>query len=335
MREGRCRRLRLSLLGVAGAISLACTHVQGQRPSGAVPAFAAPSPPSAPASLCAGARGAARSGLRGPGPARCQRVAPGRAEPALLALHMGRRRRRGAGDQRSRWSTRIASEDPDAPQPEGEEVVLGTGENRMAKIEALASRRQAGLVVVLEDPADAMNAGAVLRSCDAFGVSALPRPRRTRCCSCDSCLRLVHARAHGFLAQVTEIWFIHNGIKEGTSMRPHIESGRAFDPDSNNLQIASASASRWVATRTWYSTQVWPPRSLIPPPALLHPSRPSPTHAHFARQTSLRNRGWARLERDPKAALAQEAIDELAQGGYTSVATCFTDRRCLQPPHTP
>ena len=42
-----------------------------------------------------------------------------------------------------------------------------------------------------EDPADAMNAGAVLRSCDAFGV--------------------------------TETWFIHNGIREGTSMREHIE----------------------------------------------------------------------------------------------------------------
>jgi len=64
---------------------------------------------------------------------------------------------------------------------------------------------QSGLVVVLEDPADAMNAGAVLRSCDAFGV--------------------------------TETWFIHNGILEGTSMRKHVESGRVFDLDSNKLQV--------------------------------------------------------------------------------------------------
>jgi len=117
----------------------------------------------------------------------------------------------------------VASDDPNAPQLEGDEAALGTGENRMAKIEALCKRRQAGLIVVLEDPADAMNAGAVLRSCDAFGV--------------------------------TETWFIHNGIKEGTSMRPHIETGRAFDPDSNKLQDSSASASRWVQTRTFYTTQ--------------------------------------------------------------------------------
>ena len=140
----------------------------------------------------------------------------------LLSLHMGRRRR-GAGDQRSRWSTRIASDDPNVPQPEGEEVFLGTGENRMAKIEALVKRRQSGLILVLEDPADAMNAGAVLRSCDAFGV--------------------------------TEAWFVHNGVKEGTSMRPHIEIGRAFDPDSNSLQDSSASASRWVSTKVFYTTQ--------------------------------------------------------------------------------
>ena len=139
-----------------------------------------------------------------------------------LAVTMGRRRR-GAGDQRSRWSTRVASDNPNAPQPEGEDMYLGTGQNRLAKIEALVKRRQSGLIVVLEDPADAMNAGAVLRSCDAFGV--------------------------------TETWFIHNGIREGTSMREHIESGRAFDADSNKLQDASASANRWVTTRTMYSTR--------------------------------------------------------------------------------
>ena len=67
------------------------------------------------------------------------------------------------GDQRSRWSTRTASDDINAPQPEAEAVILGTGENRLSKIEALATRRQAGLIVILEDPADPLNAGAVLR----------------------------------------------------------------------------------------------------------------------------------------------------------------------------
>ena len=55
-----------------------------------------------------------------------------------LAVTMGRRRR-GAGDQRSRWSTRVASDNPNAPQPEGEDMYLGTGQNRLAKIEALAN----------------------------------------------------------------------------------------------------------------------------------------------------------------------------------------------------
>ena len=57
--------------------------------------------------------------------------------------------------QCSRWSTRSASADPNALQPEGDKIILGTGENRMAKIEALAKRRQAGLIGVLEDAADA------------------------------------------------------------------------------------------------------------------------------------------------------------------------------------
>jgi hypothetical protein len=51
------------------------------------------------------------------------------ARTPLLALHMGRRRK-GTGDQRSRWTTRVASDDPNAPQPEGEDVFLGNGENR-------------------------------------------------------------------------------------------------------------------------------------------------------------------------------------------------------------
>lgn len=43
-------------------------------------------------------------------------------------------------------------------------------ETRKAKIEQVVARRQAGLVVVLEDIHDPHNAEAILRSCDAFGV---------------------------------------------------------------------------------------------------------------------------------------------------------------------
>ena len=275
----RCKRLRLEMLGFAGALSLAC------RPAAAA---SARHEGTAFAGNCLTSRISARSDALCPRSAAvswCPRAT------GILALRMGRRRK-GAGDQRSRWSTRIASADPNAPQPEGDEIILGTGENRMAKIEALAKRRQAGLIVVLEDPADAMNAGAVLRSCDAFGVSLVtPRPRpRPPCVSLRICAP--GPCAQGFLAQVTEIWFIHNGIKEGTSMRPHIETGSAFEPDSNNLQMASASASRWVSQRTWYSTQVSsPPRPLRPPPpALTHVPAPictPTTHTPSACRTGL------------------------------------------------
>jgi hypothetical protein len=161
-----CRCL-CEMLGLAGALSLAC------RPAAAA---SARQEATAFAGNCLTSRISARSD------ALCPRTARGAVSwcpraSGIFALRMGRRRK-GAGDQRSRWSTRIASADPNAPQPEGDEIILGTGENRMAKIEALAKRRQAGLIVVLEDPADAMNAGAVLRSCDAFGVSLVtPRPR--------------------------------------------------------------------------------------------------------------------------------------------------------------
>jgi hypothetical protein len=111
---------------------------------------------------------------------------------------------------------------PDFQVPQGVADVSG-GVNRAAKIEALVSRRQSGLIVVMEDPSDEHNAGAVFRSCDAFGA--------------------------------TEVWIIHNGIRPGTSMRPHVERGEAFEPDSRAVALASSSASRWVASRTLESTE--------------------------------------------------------------------------------
>jgi len=66
------------------------------------------------------------------------------------------------------------------------------------------------------------NCGAALRSCEAFGV--------------------------------TEVWLVHNGIKEGSSMRPDLERHECFDVDSRTFKAASASASRWVSTRTFFST---------------------------------------------------------------------------------
>ena len=100
---------------------------------------------------------------------------------------------------------------------EGEDAL-----RRTAKLEALAARRFDGLVVVLEDIGGQYNCGAALRSCEAFGV--------------------------------TEVWLVHNGIEEGTSLRPEIERHEAFDVDSRKFRESSASASRWVSTRTFFST---------------------------------------------------------------------------------
>jgi len=44
---------------------------------------------------------------------------------------------------------------------------------RRQRFQAVAARRQSGLVVVLEDIADPHNAGAILRTCDAFGIQAV------------------------------------------------------------------------------------------------------------------------------------------------------------------
>mmetsp|Transcript_2340 Transcript_2340/g.5571 ORF Transcript_2340/g.5571 Transcript_2340/m.5571 type:complete len:356 (+) Transcript_2340:176-1243(+) len=135
---------------------------------------------------------------------------------------MSPRRRKGNGPQRSRWQPREVSKDINMPQ---EAVSDDGGEgNRQAKIEALAARKQAGFIVVLEDPHDEGNAGAVVRSCDAFGV--------------------------------TEIWFVHNGLEEGTSMRPHVEREEPFVLDSRGLLLSSASANRWVVSRSFRSTKV-------------------------------------------------------------------------------
>ncbi|EKX53506.1 hypothetical protein GUITHDRAFT_133205 [Guillardia theta CCMP2712] len=125
-------------------------------------------------------------------PARLRGIPRARAPPSSLANNLFMRRKR-KGDQRSRWETRHVSDSVHAPQPAVDG--MDAGQTRAAKIEAMAARRQSGLIVVLEDASDAHNAGAVIRSCDAFGV--------------------------------TEIWFVHNGIKEGTSMRPWV-SARTF-----------------------------------------------------------------------------------------------------------
>jgi len=93
------------------------------------------------------------------------------ARTGAAGLCMGRKRKTEGGTHRSRWERRDASLNPDEPQPLNPESA--TGEVRTNKIAALVKRRQAGFILVLEDPFNINNAGAVLRSADAFGLRPL------------------------------------------------------------------------------------------------------------------------------------------------------------------
>ena len=142
---------------------------------------------------------------------------------------MGKKKkyRKGSGELRSRWDPRGVSNSVNQPQAvvrdePPQERSHGKSATRVSKLEALADRRFGGLVVVLEDIADVYNCGAALRSCEAFGV--------------------------------TEVWLVHNGIEAGTSMRGHLEREEPFDVDSRKMKESSASAARWVTTRTWFSS---------------------------------------------------------------------------------
>jgi tRNA (guanosine-2'-O-)-methyltransferase len=70
-------------------------------------------------------------------------------------------------EEESRWKS-LRKRDK-----ERRESQLDAEEGRATKIEALVARRQAGLTVVLEHTFDEYNAAAVMRSCDAFGVTEL------------------------------------------------------------------------------------------------------------------------------------------------------------------
>jgi len=59
---------------------------------------------------------------------------------------------------------------PPAPAPGGGPAPCPITKERLEKFETVAKQRQRGLTVVLENP-DRLDAGAMLRSCDAFGVS--------------------------------------------------------------------------------------------------------------------------------------------------------------------
>ncbi|CAE7833576.1 trmH [Symbiodinium sp. CCMP2592] len=60
---------------------------------------------------------------------------------------------------------------PEEPEPvSGDNLASAASSARMEKFLSIARQRQRGLIVVLEDP-DRLDAAAILRGCDAFGVS--------------------------------------------------------------------------------------------------------------------------------------------------------------------
>jgi len=146
-------------------------------------------------SSCGGAAAFARVPLgasrwaAGPAVAyRPQRIRCDGVQDLAMGGGMGAKKKRfrtGSGEQRARWDGRGASSSAEQPQPQADRGAAGVDstEERVAKLEALAARRFGGLIVVLEDIENAYNAGAALRSCEAFGV--------------------------------TEVWLVHNGIAEG------------------------------------------------------------------------------------------------------------------------
>lgn len=66
-------------------------------------------------------------------------------------------------------SSKMSAHPPEEPVS-GEDLASAASSARMDKFLSVARQRQRGLIVVLEDP-DRLDAAAILRGCDAFGVS--------------------------------------------------------------------------------------------------------------------------------------------------------------------
>lgn len=78
-------------------------------------------------------------------------------------------------------------------------------EARLARLRQVAAGRQRGLVVVLEDPANAMNAAAVIRSCDSFGVTEVIfvfNPKRRKAYDPRSALLRKHASSSNYWVSI-------------------------------------------------------------------------------------------------------------------------------------
>jgi hypothetical protein len=66
------------------------------------------------------------------------------------------------------------------------------------------------------------------------------------CVACDVCVVLNGSQ---------EVWFVHNGLEPGTSLRPNFEREEAMILDSNDLLKSSASANRWIVSKSKRSTK--------------------------------------------------------------------------------
>jgi hypothetical protein len=69
---------------------------------------------------------------------------------------------------------------------------------------------------------------------------------RYPCVACDVCF---------VLNEWQEVWFVHNGLEPGTSLRPNFEREEAMILDSNDLLKSSASANRWIVSKSKRSTK--------------------------------------------------------------------------------
>jgi hypothetical protein len=124
-------------------------------------------------------------------------------------------------------SLELPSDDTSASNTQG-----ALGEARMQRIRTVASRRQRGLIVVLEELDQPANVGAALRTCDGFGVATV-----------------CHVAASSTTAGPLPADGGDGGAANGAAAAP-----AHFDAADPVVQACSKSASVWLSHRCFEST---------------------------------------------------------------------------------
>jgi hypothetical protein len=196
-------------------------------------------------------------------------------------------------------SLELPSDDTSASNTQG-----ALGEARMQRIRTVASRRQRGLIVVLEELDQPANVGAALRTCDGFGVATV-----------------CHVAASSTTAGPLPADGGDGGAANGAAAAP-----AHFDAADPVVQACSKSASVWLSHRCFESTAACA--------AWLREQGKSHSHAvqtqaqlqhvaAFARACIYQD--WLRVEQQLPSLLLLNGVEIKCCAGVPSVATT--------PPH--